>query len=182
MRHRIFTITSALSLLMFAATVVLWLRSYSTAQYIGWASADQFCGVLSMGGLLRLEHATYGDGPMGWSYVHYPTPASGGLWDETRARDRHGGALRAAGFARATIDYNSDGKRIRRALYLPHWALAVLFLVLPLVRLAMRRPRRAPGTCAACGYDLRATRDRCPECGTKVDANYLSASSSPAGS
>jgi hypothetical protein len=54
----------------------------------------------------------------------------------------------------------------------PLWFLVALFFVLPAysgVRLWQRRRTRRlarPGYCARCGYDLRATPDRCPECGT----------------
>jgi hypothetical protein len=49
------------------------------------------------------------------------------------------------------------------------WPLVVVTALLPayrLLRYGTRRRRRDAGLCPACGYDLRATPGRCPECGT----------------
>jgi hypothetical protein len=54
-------------------------------------------------------------------------------------------------------------------LVIPYWVLAIITAALPIVRFGVwwRRWRRHPeGCCSACGYDLRATPQRCPECGT----------------
>ena len=51
----------------------------------------------------------------------------------------------------------------------PHWATLVAGSLLPVGRIyRARRAKRGRnlGLCLACGYDLRATPDRCPECGT----------------
>ena len=164
-----------LSLFACLALTALWARSYRTAQFLGWSDRYSFVGVLSMQGLLRFEYATYPADKLGWSYVTDPTPrgASPGLWGEIAARDRDG-RLRGLGIAWSRVDYNFDGQRVRRSLYLPHWLFAAAAAVAPANRLrrALRsRRRRAPGLCAVCGYNLTGNVSGvCPECGSSLPA------------
>ena len=55
----------------------------------------------------------------------------------------------------------------------PHWAWIVVAAVMP-ARRGRRwwrvHWRRKHGLCLECGYDLRASSERCPECGTLIRA------------
>jgi hypothetical protein len=51
---------------------------------------------------------------------------------------------------------------------LPYWFLIIATAIAPLlvlIRLVFGKRRRVAGLCTKCGYDLRATPQRCPECG-----------------
>ena len=58
---------------------------------------------------------------------------------------------------------------IFQTVAVPHWFVVLTTALLPMRwawrRIAAGRRRRA-GRCVRCGYDLRATPGRCPECGT----------------
>src|SRR5688572_1290246 len=55
-----------------------------------------------------------------------------------------------------------------RAIIFPIALPTTMFALLPATRFAIfvhRRRRKLEGHCPCCGYDLRATPERCPECG-----------------
>ena len=58
-------------------------------------------------------------------------------------------------------------------LVLPHWYLLILLGAVPLTfgcgEYCRHRKRKKLGLCVKCGYDLRGSKDRCPECGQKFE-------------
>ena len=66
---------------------------------------------------------------------------------------------------------NSHGLiRHYRAVCIPQWSLLILFAIFPSIYLIKKlcSKRYGKGFCLKCGYDLRATPNTCPECGSVV--------------
>jgi hypothetical protein len=88
------------------------------------------------------------------------------------------GALSVAHYR---VDRSAGGTRMRLldgTVLVPYPFAAIVFAALPVVWITawiQRRRRPVPGLCPKCGYDLRATPERCPECGAVpagVGANH----------
>jgi hypothetical protein len=105
-------------------------------------------------------------------------PARNGLsikiWDRKALPfEPHDLDWKFAGFAFGQVTYfryaSTDDEGLWQAnaseLGVPIWALAFL-AALPMLGLLKRRP--GIGCCPQCGYDLRATPARCPECGASA--------------
>jgi len=166
-RHFFKRSAAVLSLLLWAATAALWVRSYFTSDYLSCVDTSP--------GLYRLSGVQTYRG--GFHCTMYWFDFRGRAWTQTVALDR---------IAIKSLKYEPDGEVPRLAgvgcardpgkarvssakLIIPHWCVCSILVV---VGMRMLRQRRHPGVqhcCATCGYDLRATPSRCPECGTAVD-------------
>ncbi len=67
------------------------------------------------------------------------------------------------------------GWHVGSNIRLPYWPIAVATAIMPIwwlgKRIMSRRQIvrwRKMGCCLQCGYDLRASKERCPECGTAI--------------
>jgi hypothetical protein len=156
MTRRLFTLAALLSLALWLATAVLWVRSY-------WA-ADVLVGQ----SLFRIAAAGVSQGSIGMVFYRFPpderrdTPMR---WEHEVQRPWPSNP--ATIWQRMGFGYSSGD----RAIVFPCWSAAVCFSALPLswawlFQTRRRRDRRSRrGLCRSCGYDLRASAGRCPECG-----------------
>jgi hypothetical protein len=149
MTRRLFTLVSAVSLLLCVATCVLWVRA-------SWTEDD-----FDLGGI---------GGDADW----WASSSGGELALIRQAGDDFGEPLpgvRLPGFCYLASASATGSHRQYAASY---WVLASLFGVVPAAwawrvrRGRIRRRNALAGLCPTCGYDLRASPGRCPECGAAV--------------
>jgi len=166
-------------LLLAAAICILWLRSYHLSDKVTWTRDDGRRSLRSAQGrvVLGLYLANYSFRPgevRGVVYIRdEPSSPQGDLmgvlflcYDPSvrRVEWQH------AGFAWSHRRSNRD---LIVTAVAPFWSLGAATAAFPLGCTALRlrsrrrrRRRRTTGLCPTCGYDLRATPERCPECGT----------------
>jgi hypothetical protein len=169
-RH-LFTLCSAASLLLCVAVCALWVRSYFVVDGLSHSRERRASGAYSTHGRLLLDTMGDSDVPVwpglaGWEPTHEPAGDAPQFIDMPQVNGR--GAL---GFKHARITNDMGGGVVRAvtATAVPHWSVVLVLLPLPLAWAAAfrrRRYRNRHTLCPACGYDLRASPDRCPECGT----------------
>jgi hypothetical protein len=173
----LFTLCSAASLLLCVATFALWVRSYRLTDVVDWRCsggarwARSARGSVEFG-LLLVDWSAY---PAEFHAPRYQRDIArppenylnylGGSWDDKDFNwEWHG--------------FEWHHKRNRRLGVLhglgvvPFWFVMIATATPPLGRMGLRwrsrvraRRRSSQGLCPSCGYDLRATPERCPECG-----------------
>jgi hypothetical protein len=190
-RRWAFNFAAAVSLLLCVGTVVLWERSYFVSEHVARAKMSGSAVVVrSSQGLIYCDRRSHWDYAGGWTWGRRPIRGPGDALGWVYQTPSWGRRVLGFGIFGGT-SYTWPGhlypnttppprtdprwwKDRYTAVSVPFWALAMLFSLAPLRRaflLYRQRVERAnAGRCRNCGYDLRATPDRCPECGTEVTA------------
>lgn len=173
MHRGLFTLCSAVSLLLCVAVCVLWVRGRHQRDVL----------TLKLGEHRVLWVETVQDG--GFEFVQQ-TGAPSGVFQSGWITAEPTGPLPAStrhgfGAVSTTLPVSYDGGQSATvigltAVTIPTYMLALLTALLPTVWISIAwrqervRNRTKRGLCPRCGYDLRASPERYPECGAAVVA------------
>jgi hypothetical protein len=187
MRRKLFNCAAGVSLAVFAATVVLWIRGNWQCDQVNWFSQDHTLCLASANSVIVVMFGPNYKGPDampafedGWQYRHYPAQNAGQEQVRVQIPLAKYHRLGWLGFAYDPnrLQTGSGTPRVvwysAHRLYFPHWSLAAIAGILPSMwfwRWRRERVRRKRGRCLNCGYDLRASPERCPECGASPPHN-----------
>jgi hypothetical protein len=177
MTRRLFTITSAVSLLLCAGSIAAWVYSNYRAARVTYYFRDGSLIELVIDDQHLLEVYAANFPPM-------PGNSKGEAWFEVRTWKNMNPPPRAPytyAFAGFGWGRYADADVTTAYVSFPVWALTLIFLVSPVAWFYVRfRNAPASNICRKCGYDLTGNVSGvCPECGTaiaKADARTRRAS------
>jgi hypothetical protein len=167
----VFNALAILSLLLFAATVALWIRTYwrddQITIYSRYSTATQPSALIFI-------TASYPYFTRAGFYQSFPIRRNFHQFDQflrlTIMHRTKGVYVRCLGFAFSSNLESSVAPPCRFVwVGIPLWFPLVVSSITPALWLLKRKTRAKIGKCVICGYDLRATPDRCPECGKIVE-------------
>ena len=164
---------------LLAAVVAMWFRSHRVADVLMWQQWRADAGRTYRGTFRTL---TSGRGVVGIDLTDLTTafPATADAkrkFEWTRADASQFLLPRETFWNRIGFGYVSEKQSAQglkdatvttRSYWLPYWLVVGVALVVPvrwLIALLTRARRRRRGLCARCGYDIRVSEGRCPECG-----------------
>jgi hypothetical protein len=171
----LFNCIAGLSLVLCVATAALWIRSYFRLDDISHTGQWHVHNFSSVRGRTFIQ--------WGWStedelkLATGPYARGGFVWDSPSSGATLGVEKRSCGWRLGGFDYFSWTGRMNAAgqptagehvTIVPWWFLCTFAALSPiwwLIRTRRQARRARFGCCLTCGYDLRATPDRCPECG-----------------
>jgi hypothetical protein len=172
MKRRLLNFLTLASLLLCVAAAATWARSYWRMDQIVWWSPDRAVAAYYDHGRVYLAAVSgFRHSNQGWERVSRDVAGQPGVWERDAAGFNSSVSL--LGFGYGNADRVMGIAERLRLFTVPHWFLFLAFAILPAARgaRALRRRRRllrAAGLCVRCGYDLRATPQRCPECGASA--------------